>query len=233
MFLLSICQFYPKRSKWNTLVNVEVYVPNPLRCHNCQKYGHHEDRCFKDPICSKCGQTGEHLESRCSNELHSVNCGEKHSADSKECRIWHKEKEILRLKFTRNISFVEVRKLVEAPTPILGISYANITQSSMKKVSVVDTATQTDPITILHSAVQSNTTNTNSKTEDLRRQEGPTNTTNKNQTKTPIEEKKGEAGLKKSHHRDDKKGLEEAATERKASGKSVISTYERTNKIKI
>ena len=180
-------------------VNVEVYVPNPLRCHNCQKYGHHEDRCSKDPICSKCGQTGEHLESRCSNELHCVNCGEKHSADSKECRIWHKEKEILRLKFTRNISFVEARKLVEAPpTPIPGISYANITQSSMRKVSVVDTATQTDPITILDSAVQSNTTNTNSKTEDLQKQKGQTNTTNKNQTKTPIEEKKGEGGLKKA-----------------------------------
>ena len=178
-------------------VNVDVYVPNPLRCHNCQKYGHHEDRCSKDPICSKCGQTGEHLESRCSNELHCVNYGEKHSADSKECRIWHKEKEILRLKFTRNISFVEARKLVEAPTPIPGISYANITQSSMRKVSVVDTATQTDPITILDSAVQSNTTNTNSKTEDLQKQKCQTNTTNKNQTKTPIEEKKGEGGLKK------------------------------------
>ena len=130
---------------------------------------------------------------------YTVNCGEKHSADSKECRIWHKEKEILRLKFTRNISFVEARKLVEAPpTPIPGISYANITQSSMRKVSVVDTATQTDPITILDSAVQSNTTNTNSKTEDLQKQKGQTNTTNKNQTKTPIEEKKGEGGLKKA-----------------------------------
>ena len=178
-------------------VNVEVYVPNPLRCHNCQTYGHHEDRCSKYPICSKCGQTGEHLESRCSNELHCVNCGEKHSADSKECRIWHKEKEILRLKFSRNISFVEARKLVQTPTPIPGISYANITQSSMRKVPVVDTATQTDPITILDSAVQSNTTNTNSKTEDLQKQKGQTNITNKNQTKTPIEEKKGEGGLKK------------------------------------
>ena len=187
-------------------VNVEVYVPNPLRCHNCQKYGHLEDRCSKDPICSKCGQTAEHLKNRCSNELHCVNCGEKHSADSKECRIWHKEKEIIRIKFTRNISFIEARKLVEAPTPIPGISYANITQSSMKKVSVVDTATKTDPITILDSAVQSNTTNTNSKTEDLQKQKGQTNTTNKSQTnttnksqiKTPIEEKKGGAGLKKA-----------------------------------
>ena len=122
----------------------------------------------------------------------------KNSADSKECRIWHKEKEILRLKFTRNISFVEARKLVETPTPIPGISYASITQSSMKKVSVVDTATQTDPITILDSAVQSNTTNTNRKTEDLQKQKGQTNSTNRNQTKTPIEEKKGDGGLKKA-----------------------------------
>ena len=60
---------------------------------------------------------------------YTVNCGQKHSADSKECRIWHKEMEILRIKFTRNISFVEARKLlVEAPTPIPGISYANFTR---------------------------------------------------------------------------------------------------------
>ena len=66
----------------------------------------------------------------------------------------------------------------------------------MKKVSVVDTATQTDPINILDSAVQSSSTN--SQTEDLQKQKGQTNTTNTNQTKTPTEEKKGEAGLKKA-----------------------------------
>ena len=180
-------------------VNVEVYIPNPLRCHNCQKYGHHEDRCSKDPICSKCGQIAEHSEGRCTNELQCANCGEKHSADSKECQIWHKEKEILRIKFTRNISFVEARKLVEAPTPIPGISYANITQSSMKKVSVVDTATQTDPITIIDSAVQSSLTNTNSQTEELQRQKVQTNNATRSQTKTPIEEKKT-GWPEKSHH---------------------------------
>ena len=26
-------------------VNVEIYIPNPLRCFYCQQYGHHEDRC--------------------------------------------------------------------------------------------------------------------------------------------------------------------------------------------
>ena len=160
----------------------EIYLPNPLRCHNCQKYGHHDDRCSKN------------TESRCTNELHCVNRGEKHSADSKDCRIWHKEKEILRIKFTRNTFFIEARKLVETPTPIPGISYANITQSSMKKVPVVDTATQTDLITIIDSAVQSSSTNTNSQTEELQRQEVQTNNATRSQTKTPIEEKKKNRG---------------------------------------
>ena len=62
---------------------------------------------------------------------------------------------------------------------------------------MVDTATQTDPITVLDSAVQSNTTNKNSKTEALQKQKGQTNTTNRSQTKTPIEEKK-KVGLKKA-----------------------------------
>ena len=67
----------------------------------------------------------------------------------------------------------------------------------MKKVSVCH-SNRSDPITIRYSAVQSNTTNTNSKTEDLQKQKGQTNTPNKNQTKTSIEQKKGEAGLKKA-----------------------------------
>ena len=208
-------------------VNVEVYIPNPLRCHHCQKYGHHEDRCSKDPICSKCGQIAEHSESRCTNELHCVNCGEKHSADSKECRIWHKEKEILRIKFTRNISFFEARKLVEAPTPIPGISYANITQSSMKKVSVVDTATQTDPKIIIDSAVQPSSTNTNSQRNC--KDKTFKQTTQPGQTKTPIEEKKTEVGLKKATIEMIKKDLKkQQQKERQARSHSSPSKKDQT-----
>ena len=114
-------------------VNVEIYIPNPLRCHHCQKYGHHEDRCSKDPVCPNCGETTSHSEKDCKNEPKCINCGQNHKANSKDCQIWHKEKEILRSKFTRNISFTEARKIVEAPTPTPGVSYASITQSSVKK----------------------------------------------------------------------------------------------------
>ena len=130
------------------------------------------------------------------------------------------------------MSFIEARKLVEAPTPIPGISYANITQSSMKKVSVVDTATQTDPITIVDPAVQSKTTSSNNKTEELLKQKLQSNTTKKSQTKTSIEEKKGEAGLKNATM-EIRKDWKKTTTERQTGQKSIITTYKRPNKIKI
>ena len=30
------------------IIPVDVYVSNPLRCFNCQKFGHHEDKCPSD-----------------------------------------------------------------------------------------------------------------------------------------------------------------------------------------
>ena len=37
-------------------VNVEVYVPNPLRCNHCQVFGHHESRCNRQKVCANCGE---------------------------------------------------------------------------------------------------------------------------------------------------------------------------------
>ena len=81
-------------------VNVEVYIPNPLRCFNCQQYGHHEDRCKNHHVCTKCGEQAKHHENLCKNPTKCANCGETHDANSKKCKIWQKEKEILRVKFT-------------------------------------------------------------------------------------------------------------------------------------
>ena len=38
----------------------DVYVPNPLRCFNCQRFGHHETNCPVDigSVCEKCGLGG-------------------------------------------------------------------------------------------------------------------------------------------------------------------------------
>ena len=39
-----------------TIAKVEPYIPNPLRCYRCQKYGHHEEMCRGKTTCGKCGQ---------------------------------------------------------------------------------------------------------------------------------------------------------------------------------
>ena len=58
------------------------------------------------------------------------------------------KKEIQKVKYTRNISFPEARKIVESYTAAPGKSYASITKTAGVTVSCVDAATQTDPVLI-------------------------------------------------------------------------------------
>ena len=92
-------------------LNVEPYIPNPLRCHNCQKFGHHKNKCTRSPVCERCGAKDTHID--CREEPRCANCGENHWATSKGCNIWKKEKEINKIKYMNNITFPEARKQIE------------------------------------------------------------------------------------------------------------------------
>ena len=54
----------------------------------------------------------------------------------------------MKVKYTRNISFPEARKIVDSYTAAPGKSYATITKTVGVTVSCVDAATQTDPVLI-------------------------------------------------------------------------------------
>ena len=199
-------------------VSVEIYIPNPLRCHSCKKYGHHENRCTKDPICANCGEPANHTEQNCGNAPNSVNCGEKHSANSKECQFWRREKEILTVKFTRNISFPEARKIVESPTPIPGVSYASIAQSSVKKVTVEDAVTQTDPIPGLKLLEKLKPKNTS---EDQK------NNSTSQTSPQPTETNKTEKVFKNATLEKIKKDLKKQQQKQQISQKQIISDRQR------
>ena len=96
------------------VVPVDVYVPNPLRCFNCQRFGHHEKNCTEDPgsVCKNCGADGHaHQTSQCKNPTKCISCGKDHSPKSNICEVWLKEKAIMKLKVTNNISYLEAKKL--------------------------------------------------------------------------------------------------------------------------
>ncbi|GFO19488.1 ATP-dependent RNA helicase a-like protein [Plakobranchus ocellatus] len=65
--------------------DVRPYVPLPMRCYKCQRYGHGKDRCKKPvAVCVRC-RKGGHVERDCSADPNCVNCRGDHAASSKTC----------------------------------------------------------------------------------------------------------------------------------------------------
>ena len=126
-------------------VPVDVYIPNPLRCFNCQRFGHHELNCPEDigSVCENCGMGNhDHLTSRCKNPPQCVNCGQNHVSKSNECVIWKKEKEIMKIKVTKNLTYLEARSLYETQPEV---TYSKIIQSAqITKPETKDKGSQTD-----------------------------------------------------------------------------------------
>ena len=121
------------------VVPVDVYVPNPLRCFNCQRFGHHENNCSEDPgsVCENCGADGHaHHTSQCKNPTKCINCGKDHLPKSNTCEVWLKEKAIMKLKVTHNISYLEAKKLHEnKPETTFSKIVQSIARPEMKDAS--------------------------------------------------------------------------------------------------
>ena len=102
------------------IIPVEVYIPNPLRCFNCKRFGHHENNCPVDlgSICERCGMGGhDHHTNHCTNPAQCDNCGKDYLSSSSDCEVWKKEKEIMKLKVTKNLTYPEARKLYDQQQP--------------------------------------------------------------------------------------------------------------------
>ncbi|GFU99426.1 uncharacterized protein TNCV_3193481, partial [Trichonephila clavipes] len=112
------------------------YIPNPLRCFKCQRFGHSQTSCRGQLTCSRCASVG-HSSTDCTLEQKCVNCTQSHTSDSKLCQKWKLEKQIQELKTNRNISYFEARRLI---VPQLTKTYAQAARPS-----TISTASLTDP----------------------------------------------------------------------------------------
>ncbi|GFS58334.1 putative RNA-directed DNA polymerase from transposon X-element [Trichonephila clavipes] len=108
-------------------LNCEIrpYIPNPLRCFKCQRFGHSQTSCRGPLTCSRCASVG-HTSTDCILEPKCFNCSQSHSSDSKLCPKWKIEKQIQEIK-NKNISYPEARKLI---VPQLSQTYAQAAKSS-------------------------------------------------------------------------------------------------------
>ena len=106
-------------------------------------FGHHEDKCPADSgsVCANCGADSEsHHTSACKNSAKCVNCGKTHVSRSNQCEIWKKEKEIMKIKVTKNITYLEAKKVLESqPTDL---DFSKIVHSLSSKPESKSTGTQ-------------------------------------------------------------------------------------------
>ncbi|GFU82661.1 uncharacterized protein TNCV_2900021 [Trichonephila clavipes] len=102
------------------------YVPNPLRCFKCQRFGHSQTSCRGQLTCSRCASVG-HASTDCILEPKCVNCSQPHPSDSEICPKRKIEKHIQEIKTNKNISYPEARQLI---VPQLIQTYAPAAKSS-------------------------------------------------------------------------------------------------------
>lgn len=90
------------RSLFHMIVKFDYFKNKnngPTQCANCQLFGHGQENCFKLPKCMRCGEG--HKSSECihlqsvadgkkkipDDKLKCVNCGQKHTSCSNDCRV--------------------------------------------------------------------------------------------------------------------------------------------------
>ncbi|XP_038159537.1 uncharacterized protein LOC119795547 [Cyprinodon tularosa] len=130
----------PKNIKIGYLnFQVRPYVPPPLRCFKCQRYGHIAAVCKGRQRCPKCGE--DHKLEECKEEQEKCcNCGGNHRVTFGGCEVRKSAKEIVQIKTTKNISYAEaVKNVKEQETREIKQTVRQTTQQS--KVQTEEKAT--------------------------------------------------------------------------------------------
>ena len=112
-------------------VKVRPYIPGPMRCFKCLRFGHTRDFCKNRPTCGNCAAS-DHTGEECTAEQKKcVNCDASqapHGAFDPACPALQREKEIVAIKVTERVTFREARERYNSSHPRR--SYANASKSS-------------------------------------------------------------------------------------------------------
>ena len=108
-------------------VKVRPYIPSPMRCFRCLRFGHTRDYCKSKPTCRNCAAS-DHTGDDCTAEqMKCVNCDANqtpHHAFDPSCPALQREKEIVTIKVTERVTFREARERYNSRHP--GRSYARV-----------------------------------------------------------------------------------------------------------
>lgn len=96
-------------------VRVRPYIPKPMRCFTCHKFGHLSKYCSlkETPTCYNCNNV-KHIhnrEEKCTKESFCVNCKQAgHNSYNRNCTEYKRQVDILTIKVTQQVSMAEAVK---------------------------------------------------------------------------------------------------------------------------
>ena len=135
-------------------VPVDLYIPNPLQCYSRFKFGHHESRCCSSAdskLCRRCDEVLSNHPSPCANDCKKkkkkckcVSCGGEHMVTSRTCPVWQREKEIVSVKYRKDLFFFQDARKVVNSRFILTYCYAMAAKGTQVKDAQTDVAVQTE-----------------------------------------------------------------------------------------
>lgn len=67
------------------ITRVEKMSLKPMRCYNCQRYGHMAGQCQGAKICAVCAESYNDSHDFCSNDKKCTNCGKAHTSRDRNC----------------------------------------------------------------------------------------------------------------------------------------------------
>lgn len=92
--------------------SVREYVPKPMRCYNCQRFGHTAKYCKGKRRCARCGEDHEYRQ--CSHEQPKCcSCGGNHSVAYGGCEVMKREVAIQQVRTQNKATYAEAVKMVK------------------------------------------------------------------------------------------------------------------------
>ncbi|XP_058839348.1 uncharacterized protein LOC131694853 [Topomyia yanbarensis] len=116
-------------------VPTRAYYPSPMLCFGCLEYGHTKARCKGAPRCQKCSEEGHSAED-CTKNEHCFHCKEGHKPTDRNCPLYRKENEIVKIKVEQGLSYPEAKKCHDSragPKSYAHVSKGQVNQDAKDK----------------------------------------------------------------------------------------------------
>ncbi|XP_055918565.1 uncharacterized protein LOC129950665 [Eupeodes corollae] len=152
---------------------VQEYIPNPMRCKNCQILGHTAKRCTNKKICEICSLLAhENLEC---TQIKCANCSNDHASSSKTCPKYLQSKEILTIKTRNKCSMGEAKRIY---------GQQNLIQSNLNSQTYASRAREAQ--NIQEKNIPSKNLSNSTKNKNMEKDIQITSTSTNNSKTTPI-----------------------------------------------